>query len=78
VIAIQGAFDVAFHAHSRATTIEMVPVPPDGVNDAGVLVAVAWQRVVEGLVRLVAVELPQAVARRDARVADMNKSNRRR
>jgi len=63
VSAIHGACDVTVHAHSRATTTEIVPVPPDGLKDDGAPVTVGWQRaVVVGLVTLVEVELPQAAA----------------
>jgi len=64
VIAIHGACVAAFHVHSRATTIEMLPAPPDGPNDEGVPLTVAWHREVEGLVTLVEVELPHAALSR--------------
>lgn len=52
--------DEALHAHSRATPIEMVPVPPEGPKDEVEFVTVAWHRVFDGLVTLVFVELPHA------------------
>ena len=68
VITIHDACDVAFHAHSRATPIAMVPTPPAGVKDDVEEVAFTWQRVVvvglAGLVTLVDVELPHATTHR--------------
>ena len=58
----QGAWLTAVHEHSRETSIETVPVPPDGPNEEVEFVTAAWHRALEGPVTLVEVdaELPQA------------------
>jgi hypothetical protein len=72
VITIHAACDAALHAHSLATTTERLPEPPAAANDAGAPVTVAWQRLVDGLVTLVEVELPQAAAEVSAASAMAN------
>jgi hypothetical protein len=64
-MAIQDAWDAALHVHSRATTIVIDPVPPDGPTGVDVPVTTAGHRVVDAglvtLVRLVDVEPPHAI-----------------
>jgi hypothetical protein len=62
-VTIQPAWDAACQEHSRATPTDTVPTPPPGPNEEIEELTVASQRAdVDGLVTLVAVELPQAIA----------------
>jgi hypothetical protein len=65
VVAIHDACDAACQEHSRATPIDTVPAPPSGPNVLTGVVTVTSQRDDdgEGLVTVVDVELPQAMAR---------------
>ena len=72
VIDTHAAWADTLQLHSRATPIEIEPVPPAGPNEAVELVTLGWHRTVDGDVTFVAVELPHPLASTIAATAVAN------
>ena len=72
---IQEELVAAVHEQSRAMPTVIDAVPPPAPNDVAELVTVAWQRVPDGLVTLVVVELPQPDAQRSVATTNGRDAN---